>query len=55
MGDGMYEVGSAVEVRAFHVMPGAEGPEGEPHASSDVESGAGPIDESGSPRADTPA
>ena len=29
---GRYEVGTAVEVRALHVMPGAEGPEGELHA-----------------------
>jgi len=28
----MYEVGDAVEVRAFHVMPGMEGPEGQLHA-----------------------
>ena len=28
----MYEVGTATEVRAFHVMPGVEGPEGELHA-----------------------
>ena len=28
----MYEVGTAVEVRAFHLMPGMEGPEGERHA-----------------------
>jgi 6-pyruvoyltetrahydropterin/6-carboxytetrahydropterin synthase len=28
----VYEVGTAVEVRAFHVMPGVEGPEGELHA-----------------------
>ena len=27
----MYEVGTAVEVRALHVMPGMEGPEGELH------------------------
>ena len=29
---GRYEVGTAVDVRALHVMPGAEGPEGELHA-----------------------
>ena len=29
---GRYEVGTAVEVRALHVMPGVEGPEGELHA-----------------------
>jgi 6-pyruvoyltetrahydropterin/6-carboxytetrahydropterin synthase len=28
----MYEVGLAADVRAFHVMPGVEGPEGELHA-----------------------
>ena len=28
----MYEVGTAIEVRALHVMPGVEGPEGELHA-----------------------
>lgn len=28
----MYEVGTAVEVRALHVMPGMEGPEGQLHA-----------------------
>lgn len=28
----MHEVGTAVEVRAFHVMPGMEGPEGELHS-----------------------
>ena len=28
----MYEVGAAVAVRAFHVMPGVEGPEGVLHA-----------------------
>jgi 6-pyruvoyltetrahydropterin/6-carboxytetrahydropterin synthase len=28
----MYQVGTAVEVRALHVMPGVEGPEGELHA-----------------------
>jgi 6-pyruvoyltetrahydropterin/6-carboxytetrahydropterin synthase len=28
----MYEVGTAVEVRAQHVMPGVEGPEGKLHA-----------------------
>lgn len=28
----MYEVGNAVEVRALHVMPGMEGPEGRLHA-----------------------
>jgi len=27
-----YEVGTAVEVRALHVMPGVQGPEGELHA-----------------------
>jgi 6-pyruvoyltetrahydropterin/6-carboxytetrahydropterin synthase len=27
----MYEVGAAVDVRAFHVMPGVEGPEGVLH------------------------
>ncbi len=27
----MYEVGAAREVRAFHVMPGMQGPEGELH------------------------
>ena len=30
--NGRYEVGTAVEVRALHVMPGVEGPEGELHA-----------------------
>jgi 6-pyruvoyltetrahydropterin/6-carboxytetrahydropterin synthase len=28
----VYEVGTAVEVRALHVMPGMEGPEGQLHA-----------------------
>ncbi len=28
----MYQVGTAAEVRAFHVMPGAPRPEGELHA-----------------------
>jgi 6-pyruvoyltetrahydropterin/6-carboxytetrahydropterin synthase len=28
----MYEVGTAIEVRALHMMPGVEGPEGELHA-----------------------
>ena len=28
----MHEVGTGVEVNAFHVMPGMEGPEGELHA-----------------------
>jgi 6-pyruvoyl-tetrahydropterin synthase len=28
----MYEVGTAIEVRAFHVMPGVEGPEGQRHS-----------------------
>jgi len=28
----MYEVGAAIQVRALHVMPGVEGPEGELHA-----------------------
>jgi 6-pyruvoyltetrahydropterin/6-carboxytetrahydropterin synthase len=28
----VYEVGDAIEVRAFHVMPGAEGPEGQLHS-----------------------
>jgi 6-pyruvoyltetrahydropterin/6-carboxytetrahydropterin synthase len=28
----VYEVGTAVEVRALHVMPGHEGPEGQLHA-----------------------
>lgn len=28
----MYQVGTAVEVRAFHVMPDMEGPEGELHS-----------------------
>ena len=28
----MYLVGTAIEVRAFHVMPGMEGPEGELHS-----------------------
>jgi 6-pyruvoyl-tetrahydropterin synthase len=28
----MYEVGTAIEVRAFHVMPEMDGPEGERHA-----------------------
>jgi 6-pyruvoyltetrahydropterin/6-carboxytetrahydropterin synthase len=28
----MYQVGTSVEVRALHVMPGMEGPEGELHA-----------------------
>lgn len=28
----MYEVGLALEVRAFHVMPGMAGPEGQRHA-----------------------
>jgi 6-pyruvoyltetrahydropterin/6-carboxytetrahydropterin synthase len=28
----VYEVGAAVEVRAFHVMPGMPGPEGQRHS-----------------------
>jgi 6-pyruvoyltetrahydropterin/6-carboxytetrahydropterin synthase len=28
----MYLVGTAIDVRAFHVMPGMEGPEGELHS-----------------------
>ena len=28
----MYQVGTAIEVRAFHVMPGVDGPEGQLHA-----------------------
>jgi 6-pyruvoyltetrahydropterin/6-carboxytetrahydropterin synthase len=28
----VYQVGTATEVRAFHVMPGMEGPEGELHS-----------------------
>jgi 6-pyruvoyltetrahydropterin/6-carboxytetrahydropterin synthase len=28
----MYQVGTAIEVRALHVMPGVEGPEGQLHA-----------------------
>jgi 6-pyruvoyltetrahydropterin/6-carboxytetrahydropterin synthase len=32
MGKGMYQVGVATEVRAFHIMPGVEGPEGVLHS-----------------------
>jgi 6-pyruvoyltetrahydropterin/6-carboxytetrahydropterin synthase len=32
MANAVYEVGTATEVRAFHVMPDMEGPEGELHA-----------------------
>jgi 6-pyruvoyltetrahydropterin/6-carboxytetrahydropterin synthase len=32
MPDRMYETGTAVEVRAFHVMPGMPPPEGERHS-----------------------
>lgn len=32
MNDGMYEAGTAVNVRAFHVMPGMPPPEGERHS-----------------------
>jgi len=32
MANPVYEVGTATEVRAFHVMPDMEGPEGELHA-----------------------
>jgi 6-pyruvoyltetrahydropterin/6-carboxytetrahydropterin synthase len=32
MTDRVYEVGTAVDVRAFHVMPGLPPPEGERHA-----------------------
>jgi 6-pyruvoyltetrahydropterin/6-carboxytetrahydropterin synthase len=32
MDEAVYQVGTAQEVRAFHVMPGVEGPEGRPHA-----------------------
>ena len=32
MSDHVYEVGTAVEVRAFHVMPGLPPPEGERHS-----------------------
>ena len=28
----MYQVGTAIEVRALHVMPGVDGPEGQLHA-----------------------
>jgi 6-pyruvoyltetrahydropterin/6-carboxytetrahydropterin synthase len=28
----MYQVGTAIEVRALHVMPGVEGPEGQLHS-----------------------
>jgi 6-pyruvoyltetrahydropterin/6-carboxytetrahydropterin synthase len=28
----MYQVGTAIQVRALHVMPGVEGPEGQLHA-----------------------
>jgi 6-pyruvoyltetrahydropterin/6-carboxytetrahydropterin synthase len=28
----MYQVGTSIEVRALHVMPGVEGPEGQLHA-----------------------
>ncbi len=31
MTDAMFETGTSVEVRAAHVMPGVEGPEGELH------------------------
>ncbi|MFN2504937.1 MAG: 6-pyruvoyl tetrahydropterin synthase family protein [Acidimicrobiales bacterium] len=45
-----YEVGSAVEVRAFHVMPGAPEPEGSLHAHDyriDVVVERGELDEAG--------
>ena len=32
MNDAVYEVGTAVDVRAFHVMPGLPPPEGERHS-----------------------
>jgi 6-pyruvoyltetrahydropterin/6-carboxytetrahydropterin synthase len=32
MDESVYQVGTAKEVRAFHVMPGVEGPEGQLHA-----------------------
>ena len=32
MDEAMYEVGTAAALRAFHVMPGMDGPEGELHA-----------------------
>jgi 6-pyruvoyltetrahydropterin/6-carboxytetrahydropterin synthase len=32
MDEAVYQVGTAQEVRAFHVMPGMEGPEGRLHA-----------------------
>ena len=32
MDDTAYQVGTAQEVRAFHLMPGMEGPEGQLHA-----------------------
>lgn len=32
MDSGVFEVGTATEVRALHVMPGVEGPEGRLHA-----------------------
>ena len=32
MDEAVYQVGTAKEVRAFHVMPGVEGPEGQLHA-----------------------
>ena len=31
MGEAMYEVGTAAALRAFHIMPGMEGPEGTLH------------------------
>ena len=44
----MYETGAIRSVRAFHVMPGAEGPEGERHAHDyrvEVVVGCGQLDE----------
>jgi 6-pyruvoyl-tetrahydropterin synthase len=32
MSDSVYQVGTSIEVRALHVMPGVAGPEGELHA-----------------------
>jgi 6-pyruvoyltetrahydropterin/6-carboxytetrahydropterin synthase len=32
MADSAYQVGTAKDVRAFHLMPGMEGPEGQLHA-----------------------
>ena len=50
MREAMYQVGTSTEVRALHVMPGVEGPEGELHAHDyrlEVVVGRAELDERG--------